>query len=316
MLEAEGSFPVVPTVSPAGHGTRIEVGGHQARAAEIQIRDAATFIVQLKISQIAVGNVVAVGVGPGSRDAVDGRLHRVRRAANGRLRADTNEISTQTRLQRGLSIMKHVVRHAYPRRNVVVVRYVVDLAIASGVDKRAGRQLLRGHIPVDVIVPQAHAHRDVPLGPLILNEQPEIRRDLFAVFQRRRPLHQRDRGGAVEIEVHIGVDFPGDVAPLMHEKQPGLERVSSRHERHRCPAVVVVAPVEPISGGRRTIGEISRGIEDGGLVGGDVRLPIRVKVVGGQREASLEQEPRSDRVTPGGLNQVLGPMAVMRLCFW
>src|SRR5882762_5719566 len=189
MLEADGTFPVVTTVAPAGHGTRIEVGGHQAGAAEIQIRDAATFTVQLKISQIAVGNVVPVGVGPGSRDAVDGRLHGVGRSTNGRLSADTHEISTQTRLHSGLSITKNVVRYTDPRRNVVVVWYVVDLAIASGVDKRPSRQLLSGHIPVDVVVPQAHAQRDVPLGPLILNKQPEIRRDLFAVFQRRRPLH-------------------------------------------------------------------------------------------------------------------------------
>ena len=83
---------------------------------------------------------------------------------------------------------------------VLPVRHVVDRIVVARRDIRDRRQVLRRHVGVVVVEPQAVVQRQAVDGPAVLRIDPECRFQVLEVDQRSRVLGDRGRRRRCEIQ--------------------------------------------------------------------------------------------------------------------
>src|SRR5262249_2764046 len=124
------------------------------------------FAVLRRVAQRAVGQEVAVGVGPRARGAVDRRVDAVgQRRPGGRLAGD---VAAEVRARDGLAVAEEIEGRADARREIGPVGDVVDRIVLARRDERNRREVLRRHVGVVVVEADADVQRQPIDGPAIL----------------------------------------------------------------------------------------------------------------------------------------------------
>ena len=223
VLDGGRGLPVVQPVpeSPERVVGVSRVDGHGAEGAVV---DCAALTVRREVIEIAIGNIVPVGVVPGPVRALHDGLRRVdgEGAHLGGVgpSPEARHVSSKGGLHRGLPVAKQVVGGPQPRAEIRKMRHAVDPVEAERLHEPPRRPLLRGDIRVEVVEPQPEVHGQPFHRPLVLPEQTEIHADPVLGVVRSRPLHDRIRHAVQELVIELLVDVD----------QPQVEAALQRHD--------------------------------------------------------------------------------------
>ena len=304
MLDFGREIPVVVTLAVAVQHGGIVPGRVGVVLAEVLIRDRSALAVQGEIPQVAVRNVVPVGVRPSAARRRDGRIDRICRFSD--LGPQLCGVAAQRHLERRLAIAIEVVRRADPRIEVLPVGDIADRIETALAEPRidcwrpgpvpirvfrvAGA--LRGHVAIEVVPPKSKIERQLVRDlPLILPVNAEIGLPLRLNQIRVGILRDRERRAVEEdvgrVAVHVVVGFRVELFGL----EPGLEVVRPGDVGHRRALRVAVAAIRVTEvGAGRAITLADADVKDACDVVGDAGVVIHVPLRDRRARTGFEEQ--------------------------
>ncbi len=300
VLDFRSEVPVRVTDAPsAQHVVRRVRRG--AEPAEVRIRHRTAFAVGPAVLQIAVGHVVAVGVGPRARDAVHRRRHGVVGARDRGPRL--GHVAADRHLQRGPAVAEQIVRGAEARVEVLPRRHAGHRAeVARGHPPGRGRRdVVRIDVAVEVVEPRAVVEREPTDRPLILEVEAHVGPGAIDRAVRRRVLRDRRRHAVAERIVHVALHVGDDVGHGLLDLRAELVRVRTGDVRDREALRTAIGRALGRVGRGGVVPEVVRQLEDRDVRRLDAGIEERRPVRDGQRAAGLEEQLRRDRRAPVGL---------------
>ena len=317
MLDAGGRLPVERAHAPALQQVGIPPR-NRAERAEGAIRERAALAIGVDVRQVAVGHVVAVGVGPGAVRGGDNRVHRVVEARD--RRAHRLLVPAQRELQCRFAVAEEVVGSTEPRSDVLVVRHVLDLREVERADEATRRPVLSRHGAVDVVEAHAQVRRQPLQRPLVLRVESQVHLDAHILRRRRGKLRERHRHASEKLvgERFVLVDVP-IALPALHRRQPHFGCVGAGDVRDGEPLVVlveelivaVIPDVHDVGGRVGVVLPAGRQLSAGDIGRPDHRVRRNGHLVVHVRHARLKQQLVRDRVTPCTLRQDDGLVQVV-----
>ena len=231
VLECRTRLPVVPPMPPPGQDVVCVTDRRRIVPAEIQVVDLPALAVRERVGQIAIGNIVLPArvagriqtVVPRPAGRVDRGVDRVQRRRDiDRLPGD---IAADVHLECRLAIAEQIVGGTEPGIDVAPTRQASHLREIARRNERAGRQVGRGRVRVEIIVAQAEVEGQAPDGPLILSEQAQAGFQPLLLLLRRCILNERQRRAAQERVVHAAGRRLLEIPPPFHDLKAGPEVV-------------------------------------------------------------------------------------------
>src|SRR5258706_11544050 len=140
MLGLGRDVPVGVALAVAREDGWVDLDGIRVVLAEVLIADRPALAIRGKVTQVAVRDVVAVGVAPATKAVRDGPRNRTGDVSGDVVRAELRDISAGGELQRGPAVAEQVVRHSKSWVDVLPAWPVVNRIVLPRAAPGGGRR--------------------------------------------------------------------------------------------------------------------------------------------------------------------------------